>query len=193
MLVLESHLHMKRFPSVEALTPTQFEAQVRRWLESVANPLEAFSANHSESLVGVDGEYTIDVTARFRALGGASFLVLVECKKHKNPVKREVVQALRAKQEALGAQKAIVVATAKFQSGAIEYASKHGIALAQIVSGSVVYVQANFGREVRAIPADAEDYAGLFYGPNPDGRLAYPEGLSVRANAGLASYLGVEQ
>lgn len=183
---------MKRFPSVSQLTPERFELEVKAWLESVAKPLEAFSAKHLDSLAGTDGEYTIDVTARFRALGGASFLVIAECKKHKNPIKREVVQALRDKQQSVGAQKAMVFATAAFQSGAIEYASKHNIALVQIVSGQAVYIQASARRELRPIPESAEDFAGLFYGQNPDGRLAYPEILTRSANFNLACFLGIE-
>jgi restriction system protein len=184
---------MKHFPPVSELTPTHFELQVKAWLESVAGPLEAFSAVHLDSLAGTDGEYTLDVTARFKALGGASFLVVAECKKHKNPIKREVVQTLRDKQQSVGAQKAMVVSTAAFQSGAVEYASKHNIALVQIVSGQAVYVQASARRELRLPPDDAEDYAGFFYGPNPDGHLTYPEILTTSANFNLACFLGVEK
>ena len=184
---------MKRFPPVSQLTPERFERQVKAWLESVAKPLEAFSAKHLESIDGVDGEYTIDVTARFQALGGASFLIVAECKKHKNPIKREVVQELRDKQQSLGAQKAMVFATSSFQSGAIRYASKHGIALVQIVSGQAVYIQASARRELRPIPEDAEDFAGLYYGQNPDGRLIFPEILTSSSNFNLACYLGVAE
>jgi restriction system protein len=184
---------MKRFPPVSQLTPERFERQVKAWLESVAKPLEAFSAKHLDSIDGVDGEYTIDVTARFQALGGASFLIVAECKKHKNPIKREVVQALRDKQQSVGAQKAMVFATSSFQSGAIEYASKHGIALVQIVSGQAVYIQARARRELRPIPEGAEDFAGLYYGQNPDGRLIFPEILTSSSNFNLACYLGVAE
>lgn len=184
---------MKRFPPVSQLTPERFERQVKAWLESVAKPLEAFSAKHLDSIDGVDGEYTIDVTARFQALGGASFLIVAECKKHKNPIKREVVQALRDKQQSVGAQKAMVFATSSFQSGAIEYASKHGIALVQIVSGQAVYIQASARRELRPIPEDAEDFAGLYYGQNPDGRLIFPEILTSSSNFNLACYLGIAE
>jgi restriction system protein len=184
---------MKRFPPVSELTPERFEHQVKAWLESVAKPLEAFSAQHADSLTGADGEYAIDVTARFNALGGASFLLVVECKKHKNPIKREVVQVLHAKQQSLGAQKAMIFSTSSFQSGAIEYARKHGLALVQVISGQVIYVQANVHREVRPRPEAAEDYAGFFYGPNPDGRLLYPEVISSNTNSGLAWFLGIEQ
>lgn len=180
---------MKFFPRVENITPEQFELLVKAWLESVSSPLEEFTATHLETIEGRDGEYTIDVTARFKAFGGANFLVVVECKKHKNAIKREVVQVLREKQLAVGAQKAIVVATSDFQSGAIEYASNHGIALVQITQGSVIYIQANAIRHAFQIPDDAEDYAGLFYGSNPTGNLIYPLAFTARQNYGIFDYL----
>ena len=77
---------MRRFPRVSEISPRDFESQVKEWLKSVSESVESFSATHLEKLSGVDGEYEIDVVARFRALGGASFLVLVERKKHSNPV-----------------------------------------------------------------------------------------------------------
>lgn len=184
---------MKRFPAVSQLTPRRFERQVKAWLESVAKPLEAFSAKHLDSIHGADGEYTIDVTARFRALGGASFLIVAECKKHKNPIKREAVQALRDKQQSVGAQKAMVFSTSSFQRGAIEYAGKHGIALVQIVSGQAVYIQASARAELRPAPEDAEDFVGFYYGQNPDGRLIFPEILTRNSNLHLACYLGVAE
>lgn len=184
---------MKRFPSVSRLTPEHFERLVKSWLESVARPLEAFSARHLDSLSGTDGEYTIDVTARFRALGGASFLVVAECKKHRHPIKREVVQTLRDKQQSVGAQKAMVFATSDFQSGAIEYASKHGVALVQIVGGQAVYIQASAHCGPRSIPENAEDFAGLFYGQDLDGRFSYPEVLTTSANLSLARFLRIAE
>jgi restriction system protein len=179
---------MKHFPSVEKITPQQFELQVKRWLESVSSPLEAFTANHLDKLEGSDGEYTIDVTARFKALAGASFLVIVECKKHKNPIKREVVQVLREKQLSLGAQKAIVVSTSTFQTGAIKYASEHGIALVQIVEGVVMYIQASAIRQSIPIPDDAEDYAGFFYAPHPSGEPNFYL-FDASHNYGISDYL----
>ena len=176
---------MKRFPRVSEISPRDFESQVKEWLESVSESVESFSATHLEKLSGVDGEYEIDVVARFRALGGASFLVLVECKKHSNPIKRELVQALHAKQQSLGAQKGMLVSTANFQSGAKEYAQKHGIALVQIVSGSAMYVQANSARREPSIPEHAEDYAGLFYSPEP-GTIMQP--FTAKKNYGISDF-----
>jgi len=180
---------MKQFPATSSLTPDEFEKQVKTWLEASSGPLESFQTKHLEDLSGTDGDYTIDVTARFCAFGGASFLVLVECKRHKNPIKREIVQVLRDKQQSLGAQKAIVVSTSRFQSGAIEYAKTHGIALIQIVSGQVVYIQNSIQPTNLRIPNDAEDYVGLFYGDNPTGKLIFPQLISACRNLELLRLL----
>lgn len=66
--------------------------------------LAQFSVQHLEKLDGTDGAYEIDVTARFRALG-ADFLVLIECKHHRHPVKRDIVQVLYDRIRAVGAHK----------------------------------------------------------------------------------------
>ena len=180
---------MKQFPAISSLSPDEFERQVKAWLEASAGSLESFQTKHLEDLSGTDGDYAIDVTARFCALGGASFLVLIECKRHKNPIKREVVQVLRDKQHSLGANKAMVVSTSGFQSGAIEYAKTHGIALIQIVSGQAVYVQNSIQHTIRRIPDDAEDYVGLFYGENPTGKLIFPQLVSTHQNLELLKFL----
>lgn len=177
---------MKRFPSVEEISPRAFEVQVKAWLESVSGSLESFSATHLEKLPGMDGEYEIDVVARFKALGGASFVVLVECKKHSNPIKRELVQVLKDKQQSLGAQKSMLVSTADFQSGAKEYAQKHGIALVQLVNGMAAYIQANARRAAPSIPDSAEDYAGLFYSPVP-GSIMQP--FTAHKNYGFCDFI----
>jgi restriction system protein len=120
------------------ITSVQFELQVKRFLESTAGKLKDFQTVHRESIEGPDGTYEIDITARFRILG-AKFLVLVECKHHKNRVGRDYVQVLHAKQVSLGAQKAMMFATTPFQDGAVEYANQHGIALVQLASGETLY------------------------------------------------------
>ena len=58
--------------------------------------------------------------------------IFVECKKKSNAIKREVVEILHKRLENLGANKGILISTSGFQSGATEYAAKHGIALWQI-------------------------------------------------------------
>jgi len=120
------------------ITSIQFEHQVKRFLESTAGKLKDFQTVHRESMDGQDGTYEIDITARFKIFG-ADFLVLVECKNHKNHIKREQVQMLHAKQVSLSAQKAMLFATTPFQDGAVEYANQHGIALVQLASGETLY------------------------------------------------------
>jgi len=183
---------MKQFPPVAAITPEQFELLVKRWLDSGGQKLESFETAHLDQLEGIDGEYTFDVTARFKALGGANFIVIVECKKHKNPIKREVVQTLRDKQQSVGAQKAMVVSTSAFQSGAIEYASSHNIALVQIIGGQAVYIRNSLTRPEARVLEYAEDYVGFFYGSNPDGRLLFPQLLSLRMPREMEQFLEPE-
>ena len=114
------------------------ERLVVDWLSEVGRQLEDFRVEHRELLTAADGQYQIDVTARFRQLG-LDFLLLAECKDHARPVEREDVQVLADKVRALGAHKALLVATNGFQKGAIEYAKVHGIALVRIVEGAFTY------------------------------------------------------
>ncbi len=62
------------------------------------------------------------------------FLVLV--KLHRNPIMREVVQVLRDKVQSVSAHKGVLVSSAPFQRGAIEYADAHGIALVHVATRS---------------------------------------------------------
>lgn len=91
-----------------------------------------------EVIVADDGTYDFDATVRFR-FGEWDFLVLIEAKRHKNPIKRDLVQILHAKLQSVGAQKAAMISTAPYQAGAVEYAIKHGIALATITEGRFIY------------------------------------------------------
>ena len=116
------------------LTPEQFEAEVEDLLRSVGVGLPEFEVQRLEKIQGADGVYEIDVTARFEVIG-ASFLVLIECKHHKNPIKREVVQVLYDRLRAVDAHKGMIFSTARFQKGAVEFAQAHGVGLVQIVDG----------------------------------------------------------
>jgi len=132
------------------LTPEEFERYVKHMLDGMgAKQLEEYQSEHRRTLASHDGEYEIDVSARFTALGGA-FLVLVECKHHKSPIKRECVQILRDKVRSLQAQKGMLFATGGFQSGAIEYAEAHGIALVHVWDGRTSYLT----RSWRADPSE---------------------------------------
>jgi restriction system protein len=129
------------------ITSVQFELEVKKYLESTAGKLRQFQTEHRESIDGHDGTYEIDIAARFRIFG-ADFLVIVECKHHKNSIKREHVQVLHAKQVTLGAQKAMLFSTSGFQEGAVEYAIQHGIALVRLASGETSY----FARSANPTP-----------------------------------------
>ena len=125
---------MPRFSDPISLTPREYELAVKSILDGAGVRLDQFQSQHLERLPGVDGDYVIDVTARFSALG-ADFLVLVECKNERRKTERHDVQVLRDKMQSIGAQKGMLFSTAGFQEGAIEYADAHKIALVQLVDG----------------------------------------------------------
>jgi restriction system protein len=81
----------------------------------------------------------MDVVVRFTAFDGAEYLTLVECKHHKNSIKRELVQALHSKLQSVGGQKAMMFSTAKFQRGAIEFAQVHNISLVHFRDNEMTY------------------------------------------------------
>lgn len=115
------------------ISPTDFEIFCMKTLEAYAKreKLPNFTIKHNQKVETNDGTYQIDVLAEYTALG-ANHTVLVECKKQSRSVEREVVVALNGKLQSIGAQKGILISTAGFQSGAVQYAKTHGIALWQI-------------------------------------------------------------
>lgn len=135
---------MPRIEESLNLTPRQYELAVKSILDGSGLPLEQYSSTHLEEVSGVDGQYIIDVTARFSALG-AEFLVLVECKHEGRKVERQDVQILHSKVVSAGAQKGMLFSIAGFQKGAIEYADVHGIALVQLASGSSTWFTKSAG------------------------------------------------
>jgi len=145
---------VKKKPKITSL---QFELEVKKYLESTSGKLRQFITEHRETIDGHDGTYEIDITARFKIFG-ADFLVLVECKNHKNHIKREQVQMLHAKQVSLSAQKAMLFATTPFQDGAVEYANQHGIALVQLASGKTLYFTKSGNRT--PLPDSLPSYVG---------------------------------
>ncbi len=116
----------------------QFEGLVTELLRDLGRGLADFKLETQELIVGSDGRYRIDITARFSALG-LEFLVLVECKDHARPVEREDVQVLADKKRSAGAQKGVLYSTNGFQRGAIEYARQHRIALVRVLEGALIY------------------------------------------------------
>ncbi len=153
------------------ITPKQFEIEVEEHLTKLGVALSDFKVQRLEKISAADGIYEIDVTARFELLG-ANFLVLIECKRHTNPIKREVVQILKDKLQAVGAQKGMIFSTVRFQSGAIEYAQKHGIALVHIVNGKASYETKNFYQSI-VYPSWIPPYVGYFVSLSEEGHESY--------------------
>jgi restriction system protein len=116
---------------ISAFTPEEFALEVIRLVAEASGRVQDFRIDHRQKLTGPDGTYELDAAVRFSSLG-VDFLVLLECKHVKNPVKRDVVVLLHDKVRSLGAHKGIHFSTAGFQKGAIEYAWSHGVALFQV-------------------------------------------------------------
>lgn len=134
---------LSRYPPLKP-TPEEFEKCVKEILDGMGVDLREYQSNHREVVGGSDGEYEIDIMVRFSALG-LSYVTLVECKRHNSAIKREVVQSLWAKLLSVGAQKGLVFSTSGFQSGAIEFATAHGIALVQLCDGRSCYFTRSAG------------------------------------------------
>lgn len=125
------------------ITPTDFEKYVKSLFEKFKNEIKDFEILHDVKEKTNDGEYQIDIKITYEFLG-AEHIILVECKKHKNPIKRETIQILKDKIERIGAHKGILVSTAEFQKGALDYSKVHGISLANIVDGKLTYSVKSF-------------------------------------------------
>ena len=130
MLAEEEYFGQDR---VCSMTPTEFEEYCLKIMQGYAETekLKSFTISHDVKLTASDGIYQIDVFATYIALG-AEMKVICECKQYKNRINREKVVVLADKVRTLGAQKGILLSTAGFQSGAIQYAKEHGIALIQV-------------------------------------------------------------
>ena len=159
-------------------------------LDAIGEGVIDYKSAHRESVTGSDGAYEIDVRASFSALG-VSFLVLIECKRYSRPVDREAVQLLHAKIASTGAHKGILFSTSGFQSGAIEYARVHGIALVQIADGRTSYLTRAEPRAYGPPPwNEVPDYIPSYVGWLFDGNTQSV--ISVRDAAALLSFLTAE-
>jgi hypothetical protein len=109
----------------------EYEGQVKNVLESSGGRVN-LRVGGKRTLKTGDAEYEVDAYAEIEVFGGAVLKVIIECKRYKNPVNRDLVMALHRKTQELGAHKAMLFATSSFQSGAVAYAKKHGIALVKL-------------------------------------------------------------
>ena len=128
------------------LSPTEFEEYCFEILKAFAEEenISNFRITHNEKIKAQDGKYQIDIYAEFTAMG-AQFKVLCECKRYTNRVNREKVEVLYSKLQSIGAQKGILISTSDFQSGAIEYAKTHGIALIKVTDYHFEYLSHSSG------------------------------------------------
>jgi hypothetical protein len=152
------------------ITPSEFEEFVAsQLLGSAGSEVSDLSISLHEKITGVDGTYDFDTTVRYQ-LAGMSFLVLVEAKLHKNPIKRELVQILYQKVQSVGAHKGVMVSTAPYQAGALAFAKAHGIALVTVTEGRFIYETRDalptpqMSREEAAARFGLPTFVGHYYG-----------------------------
>jgi hypothetical protein len=122
------------------MSADEFEQFVVDVLQQTAPEVDSLDIKLHEVVAAPDGSYDFDATVRYRLLG-MDFLVLVEAKHHRHPIKREVVQVLESKIRSVGAHKGVIVSTAQFQRGALEFAKSHGVALVHVTEGRFTFVQ----------------------------------------------------
>ncbi|MBE9063366.1 restriction endonuclease [cf. Phormidesmis sp. LEGE 11477] len=78
-------------------------------------------------LKGISGEtYQIDVYYEFER-AGIQHKVIIECKDWKNPVKREVINALESKVRDIPGVIGVIISRNGYQSGAINFSQQKGI------------------------------------------------------------------
>jgi restriction system protein len=157
------------------ITPTQFETRVLDWLRNSHDTLNNFNIIHSKIVHGDSGDYEIDVHIQFSIFGGATITVLVECKRYRNPVKRDVVMLLEAKLRDTSAHKGMVFSTSGFQRGAVTYATKRGIALVDVADGdSNFFARSQGAGRIEPPPwIEVPDYIGWFQKETDDGAVSY--------------------
>lgn len=163
------------------ITPEEFEQWVKSWVERSCNDsdpcsgFKSFQVTHREHLKGRSGEYEIDVVVRLEVFLGAEVEVLIECKRYKNPVKRDMVMILNQKLQEMGAHKGIIFSTSDFQKGAIEFGAEHGIALVTVQEGITEYRTKAHGQAATEPPPwiRISDYIGWMRGINEEGNETF--------------------
>lgn len=122
------------------ISPGEFEDPVRTWLKRSCRKLVKFDVRRRETLSGQGGEYEIDILVELEIFDGALIRVLVECKRHKNPIKRDLVMVLDSKLRDVAAHKGVIFSTSGFQRGAVKYAKTHGIAAVRVAGVETTYL-----------------------------------------------------
>lgn len=120
------------------MTPTEFEKHSLRVLTEQLHNIDGCIFQHDKIIEVDDGNYQIDGYIEFELMG-IRYKTLIECKHYKTSISREKVAVLYDKIRACGANKGVLVSSSNFQSGAVQYASKHGIALIQLTDADSIY------------------------------------------------------
>lgn len=124
------------------ITPQEFELLCLGLLQQTKDfsNLSNISVEHNKIYKAHDGTYQLDGYLEYTALG-VKMKVIVECKLYKQSIKRDAIVVLHNKLQSIGAHKGIFMSSSGFQYGAVEYAKIHGIALIQVVDGSILTIQ----------------------------------------------------
>lgn len=97
------------------------------------------SPDHLPDLVTKEGTREVDVSLRSK-VGSAEVLVIIECRDRGRPADVTWLEQVKSKREAVGAQKAIAVASGDFSKRALAAAAAYGIdarTLAQVTSPQI--------------------------------------------------------
>lgn len=148
------------------VTSEEFESYVISWLKHSAH-LNSCSIKHSKHLPGSGGDYEFDGVVELETFKGAKIIVLIECKRYRRPVEREVLNSFYSKLQDVGAHKAIIFSTSGFQSGALSYAKEKGIACVTFLDGNYNYETKDLSGEHKPPPwIKFPKYAAIFLEKN---------------------------
>ena len=139
------------------ITPTEFEKEVLNFFQDEPFNFKIIEVVHDKNLRIRAQNYQIDVYFEHEA-HGLRYKTLVECKRHKGSIKREVIQVLYNKVQETGSNKGVLVSASDFQTGAIEFAKEKGIALIRILNGEQLIELKSAGKS----HVDLKDYRKYF-------------------------------
>ena len=120
------------------VTPREYEDQVRAWLSQATAP-NRINWTSRKVISGRGGDYEIDVVGEMSLLRGGRFRILVECKRWRRRVDRDVVLAHAQKLRNTASHKGFIFSTSGFQRGALDVAVEEGIATLIFEAGNARY------------------------------------------------------
>ena len=174
---------MNYFRKISAtITPQEFELFCLSLLSQTKDfsNLSNISIEHNKIYEAIDGTYQLDGYIEYLAFG-VTMKVIVECKLYNQSIKRDAIVILHNKIQSIGAHKGIFMSSAGFQSGAVEYARIHGIALIQIVNGSILTIENSSNPDIELLRQKNRNipkYVALIYDLDADfPSYKFPYGL----------------